>query len=337
MHQLIKPKKLNPGDTIATISLSGGRAGDPDMIERYLFGKRQLEEHFGVHVIEAPHSLKGTDFLYENPKLRADDLIWALTNPRIKGIFVNSGGDDGGRLLPYIDFNIIRNNPKILLGYSDVSVFHAMFTHAGVSSFYGANLLATIAQPGGLDDYTERWIKKALFSENVMGEIAPCDKWADIEWDKTKKSVWVQNTGYELLQGSGRVRGRLLGGCCGSLLQIMGTEIFPDKKLWKDSILFLDIGTPYGVEVATLHQIRAFASEGIFRQAGGLICTGMHESDKEILLKVIQQEEDLPDLPILYNADIGHRIPMTVIPMGALAEIDCNNNTFSILEAGVRA
>ena len=84
MHQLIKPKKLNPGDTIATISLSGGRAGDPDMIERYLFGKRQLEEHFGVHVIEAPHSLKGTDFLYENPKLRADDLIWALTNPRIK-------------------------------------------------------------------------------------------------------------------------------------------------------------------------------------------------------------------------------------------------------------
>ena len=62
----------------------------------------------------------------------------------------------------------------------------------------------------------------------------------------------------------------------------------------------------------------------------------MHESDKEILLKVIRQEEDLPDLPILYNADIGHRIPMTVIPMGALAEIDCNNNTFSILEAGVR-
>ena len=163
MHQLIKPKKLNPGDTIATISLSGGRAGDPDMIERYLFGKRQLEEHFGVHVIEAPHSLKGKDFLYENPKLRADDLIWALTNPRIKGIFVNSGGDDGGRLLPYIDFNIIRNNPKILLGYSDVSVFHAMFTHAGVSSFYGANLLATIAQPGGLDDYTERWIKKKRF------------------------------------------------------------------------------------------------------------------------------------------------------------------------------
>ncbi len=52
-----------------------------------------------------------------------------------------------------------------------------------------------------------------------------------------------------------------MGGCCGSLLQIMGTEIFPDKKLWKDSILFLDIGTPYGVEVATLHQIRAFAPQ----------------------------------------------------------------------------
>lgn len=72
----------------------------------------------------------------------------------------------------------------------------------------------------------------------------------DIEWIKPRNRLGsIQNTGYELLQ-SGRVRGRLLGGCCGSLLQIMERK-YLDKKLWKDSILFLDIGTPYGVEVAT--------------------------------------------------------------------------------------
>lgn len=336
MHPLMKPQKLRPGDTIATISLSGGRAGDPDMIERYTFGKQQLKEHFGLHVVETPNSLKGKAYLYSNPRCRAEDLNWALTNPRIKGIFVNSGGDDGARLLPYLDVNRIRSNPKILLGYSDVSVFHMMFTYAGVSSFYGANVLSSIAQPDGLDAYTEKWIRKVLFSGSCIGEVEPEDKQAEIQWDKTKKSEWVTNTGYELLQGKGRVTGRLLGGCCGSMQQIMGTEIFPDQELWKDSILFMDIGTPYGGETATLHQLRAFAAAGIFKYARGLLCTGMNDSDKDILIKVIRYEEGLTDLPVLYNLAIGHRIPMTVIPTGALAEIDCDHTTFSILEAGVK-
>lgn len=67
MHPLMKPQKLRPGDTIAAISLSGGRAGDPDMIERYTFGKQQLKEHFGLHVVETPNSLKGKAYLYNNP------------------------------------------------------------------------------------------------------------------------------------------------------------------------------------------------------------------------------------------------------------------------------
>jgi muramoyltetrapeptide carboxypeptidase LdcA involved in peptidoglycan recycling len=78
--------------------LSGGRAGDPDMIERYLVGKHRLESIFGLKVIETPNALKGSEFLYRNPKARADDLMQALLDPNIKAIITNMGGDDTYRL-----------------------------------------------------------------------------------------------------------------------------------------------------------------------------------------------------------------------------------------------
>ena len=86
MHELIKPKRLYPGDKVATISISSGRAGDPDMIERYYVGKERLEKIFGLEVVETPHALKGTDFIRENPKARVSDLHGALLDPQIKAI-----------------------------------------------------------------------------------------------------------------------------------------------------------------------------------------------------------------------------------------------------------
>ena len=77
MHELIIPHKLNKGDTIALISLSGGRAGDEDMLPRYEYGKRRLADVFGLNIVETPNALKGSDFLYEHPELRAKDLMWA--------------------------------------------------------------------------------------------------------------------------------------------------------------------------------------------------------------------------------------------------------------------
>lgn len=185
MINLIKPKKLSKGDTIATISISGGRAGDSDLLWRYQLGKRRLEEIFQLKVIETPNSMKGSDYLYKNPKERADDLMWALINPEVKAIIANMGGDDSARLLPYLDFDIIRKNPKIFLGYSDITTINMYFAYASVMSYYGANLLTPIAQPGNLDNYTEQAIWKTLFSTNVIGEVLPSDRY-------TKLNGWIK-------------------------------------------------------------------------------------------------------------------------------------------------
>jgi muramoyltetrapeptide carboxypeptidase LdcA involved in peptidoglycan recycling len=113
VNVLIKPKKLQPGDRVTTVSPSWGGAGEPALRWRYEQGVKRLEEIFGLKVIPMPNSLKGGDYLYKNPQARAEDLMTAFKDESIKGIIANIGGEDSIRLLPYIDFDVIRENPKI--------------------------------------------------------------------------------------------------------------------------------------------------------------------------------------------------------------------------------
>src|SRR5699024_9237052 len=113
---------------------------------RYEQGVQRLETVFGLHVVSMPRSLKGEDYLYEHPEARAADLMEAFQDDSIKGIIANIGGDDSIRLLPYIDFDVIRNNPKIFMGYSDITISHLFCHKAGLSSFYGPAVLTDFAE-----------------------------------------------------------------------------------------------------------------------------------------------------------------------------------------------
>ena len=337
MKELIKPERLRPGNTVATISISGGRAGDEDLIWRYELGKKRLEEVFGLRVVETPHALMGSRYIYEHPEKRAADLHWPLENAEVKGIIANMGGDDSYRLLPYLDYELIRSHPKIFMGFSDITTSCCIFAHAGVMSYYGPNLLTPIAQPGRLDEYTENAMRRALFSGEMIGRVEPCGRFTPIEWqDKREEDIlWQENPGYELIQGSGRVRGRLIGGCMGPLKQIMGTEVFPGRELWEGSILFMENLSPYNSALAALHGWRALAASGALDVCAGIITPAMGNEDREALLKVLKHEVHRGDIPVLAGVDFGHRTPMTVLPVGALAEIDCQNDSFAILESGV--
>lgn len=119
---MLKPPKLQPGDKVATISLSWGGPGA--FPHRYLAGKMQLQAEFGLDVVEMPHTLCDPDWVRRHPQARADDLMAAFSDPAIKGIISTIGGDDSIRILPYLNLDLIRANPKILLGYSDTTVTH---------------------------------------------------------------------------------------------------------------------------------------------------------------------------------------------------------------------
>src|SRR6185295_9995832 len=159
---MIKPKKLKQGDKVAAISLSWGGAGS--IPHRYEAGKKQLIENFGVEVVETKNALKSSDWIYKNPEARAEDLMEAFADSSIKAIISVIGGDDSIRTLPFMDLDVIRQNPKIFLGFSDTTVTHLCCYKAGLISFYGTSLFIGFAENGGMHHYQVDDIKRTLFS-----------------------------------------------------------------------------------------------------------------------------------------------------------------------------
>lgn len=345
MKTLIKPKKLNIGDKIATISLSWGGAGE--LPHRYQFGKKQIESHFRLEVVETKHALKSADWIYKNPEARAEDLMEAFSDNSIKAIITNIGGEESIRTLPYIDLNTIINHPKIFLGFSDTTITHFACMKAGLSSFYGTSLLVGFAENTGMHSYQIDDLKKTLFSSEIIGQIQPnIEGWTSerLEWfDQPKmhqKRKLNPTTGWNYLQGEGKVQGRLIGGCMEVLEFLKGTNYWPEKNEWNNTILFLETSEDMPLPVYFKWWLRNFAAQGIFNQINGVIVGRPYNNQytneyNDILLKVIKEEEGLSDLPIITEMDFGHTCPTFTIPFGALAEIDMGKQSFSILEAGV--
>lgn len=344
MKDLIKPKALKQGDKIATISLSWGGAGE--LLERYEFGKKQLQDIFGVEVLETKNALKPADWLYNNPQARAEDLMEAFSDPSIKGIISNIGGEDSVRILPYVDLDIIRQNPKIFLGFSDSTITHFTCLKAGLTSFYGTSLLVGFAENGGMHDYQIEDIKRTLFSSVTIGEIAPNKMgWTSeyLDWfdpslsDVTRKTTAA--VGWNFLQGKGKVQGKLIGGCLDVLEFLKGTEFWLYDDEWDDCILFLETSENRVEPQIFRYWLRNYAAQGILRRVKGIILGRPYDSkyadeyNKEILK--IMKEENLTYLPIITEMDFGHTCPTFTIPFGVLAEIDCTKQKFSILESGV--
>ncbi|MCB5935677.1 LD-carboxypeptidase [Caldibacillus thermoamylovorans] len=340
---LIKPKKLHPGDKVATVSPSWGGAGDPEIRWRYEQGVERLKTVFDLQVAPMPNSLKGTEYLYNHPEARAEDLMAAFRDPDIKAIFTNIGGEDSIRLLPYIDFKVIHNNPKIFMGYSDTTIPHLFCLKAGVSSFYGLSILVDFAENIEMHPYTVDKIKRTLFSNKAIGEIETAAEWTSehVEWteaNKNRKRVMQPNSGYEVLQGKGVVQGRLIGGCIEVLEFAKGTVLWPDEKYWDGCILFFETSEEKTEPTYIRYWLRNYAAQGILQKANGMIFAKPYdekyrEEYKEEILTVMR-EYGLTNLPILYNLNFGHTEPKCILPYGAQAEINCSKGSFSIQESG---
>jgi muramoyltetrapeptide carboxypeptidase LdcA involved in peptidoglycan recycling len=166
-----KPRKLKPGDRVAAVSLSWGRPGAYP--HRYQAGKRQLQDKFGVHVVETPHALHDAAWLRRNPHARADDLMAAFADDSIQAVISTIGGDDSIRILPYLDLGILRAHSKIFMGFSDATITHLACLKAGLRSFYGPAIMAGFAENDGLFPYMVDSVCKTLFSSELVGEISP--------------------------------------------------------------------------------------------------------------------------------------------------------------------
>lgn len=344
---MIKPKRLQRGDAVALVSLSSGMGGEKLFRHRYELGKERLERQLGLRVSTMPHALRGIDYLDRYPEARAADLMQAFADPEIKAVIPMIGGDDTIRLLPFIDYAILQRNPKIFLGYSDTTINHFMLRQAGLVSFYGPCLLCEFAENGAMHDYTLQYLQQVLFEATTPLPILPSPRWtsefldwADAENNATARNMQTDTHGYTLLQGRGKVSGRLIGGCVDVLPMLIGTELWPTAAEWQGGILFLETSKEHPHPNIVKYLLRGLAAQGIIDRICG-IAVGKpkdetwYEEYQDVFRKVIGQECGRPDLPVLYNLNFGHTAPICTLPYGILAEIDCEQRSFSLLEAAV--
>ncbi len=343
MRDLIVPCALKRGDTVAAVSLSWGGAGDPEILWRYEVGKKCLREVFGLHVVEMENTLKGTDYLYSHPEKRAEDLLSAFRDPAVRGIFSCIGGDDSVRLLPYLDESVIRSNPKVFLGYSDTTVIHLACLHAGLRTYYGPSILAEFAENFGVFPYTAQAVSDVLFSGEPQGEIAIPNEWTSerIPWlfeNREIRKTMRPNDPPVVLQGKGTVRGRLIGGCIESIEMVKATSIW-DAEDFTDAIVFFETSEEMPIPQSVLYWLRNYGAQGILQKIRGIVWgrpyDDRYRSEYVSVIYKALAEFDLPTLPVLYGLPFGHTEPMTTIPYGAMAELDCDRGCLSISEPGV--
>jgi len=345
MTTLIKPKILRPGDTVATISLSWGGAGE--LLHRYEFGKKQLQDLFGLNVVETKNALKPVDYISNNPQARAEDLMEAFSDKSIKAIISNIGGEDSIRTLPFTDISVIKENPKIFIGFSDTTVTHFACYKAGLTSFYGTSLLVGFAENGGMHQYQIDDLRRTLFSPAPIGQIFPNRsgwtserlEWNDLSLQNTKRKLTKSN-GWNFLQGNKKVQGQLIGGCVEVLEFLKGTDFWLTSSDWTNKILFLETSEEMMLPNNFRRVLRNYAAQGVFEKINGLIIGRPYHNKfvddyNDIILQVVRDEQGNNQLPIVTEMDFGHTCPTFTIPYGALAQINCEQKTFSILENGV--
>ena len=345
---MIKPKRLRPGSRIAAVSLSWGGPGAFPHV--YAAGKRQFEREFEVTVTEAAHALRDPEWLARNPEARAEDLMVAFSDPTIDGIVSTIGGDDSIRLLPYLDLDVIRNNPKVFMGYSDTSVSHCVCHRAGLVSFYGPSIMAGFAESVGLFSYLRDSVYRHLFQTDPIGTIRPNEAgwtsefpdWSDSANPPSRRRL-RPSAGWKFHQEVGVVEGRLFGGCVEVLERVRGTPYFPIADELDGSILFLETSedapppevlADFIRSLEAMHRLQRLSGI-LLGRPGGRIDPTVFPVYAEALRHAVRDECNLPELPIVSNVDFGHTDPMMVLPIGLRMSIDSERRHLSILDTAV--
>ena len=288
-----------------------------------------------------------SDYVKNHPEKRAEDLLQAFRDPEIDMILCAIGGDDTYRLLPYLfDHNELAEavTDKVFLGFSDTTINHFMLRKAGLNTFYGQAFLPDICELSPeMHPYTRKYFEE-LISTGTIKEIIPSDVWYEerkcFAPDQIGKALICHpDHGFELLQGAEMFSGKILGGCIDSMYDFFNGDrysdmpvlcekyrLFPDADEWKGHILLLESSEEKPSPEKYRQALAYLKNRGIFDAVSGvLVGKPMDETYAQEYRKQLIEVIDNPDLPVVFNINIGHAMPRCIIPFGIEAVVDAAN------------
>lgn len=342
LEKLISPRRLATGGTIGIVAPSSGLAElFPHRIEKGV----QMLEQMGFKVLFSEHARERDDWTSATAIERADDLNSMFASPEVDMILATIGGNHANQILKYLDYDLIKKNPKIFIGYSDITVLHyAIAKKAGLRTFYGPCLISEFGEFPEILQYTRTHFENALMHTEPIGRVEPSEHWTDefLDWfqkkDLERPRELLNNEGYEWWR-EGRAEGSIWGGAIPSINHLAGTDYWINPA---DSILFIDIPEGNPGKPFSQSELDSFLADldnlGIFASITGLIIGRPYqygENEKDILKALIGSYTREYDYPILYNTNIGHAAPIITIPLGVRVVLDSLENRFEITESGV--
>jgi len=338
MKTRVVPHALRPGDTIGIVSPSwfGGDA----FVPRARRGIATLER-LGFRVRVAPHAFNNAGHVSDTAQHRADDLHAMFADPGIHAILATIGGDHSCHLLPLLDWDLIRANPKVFMGFSDITVLNvAIWSQTGLVTFNGPGLLTDWAEYPEMPPFSRDQALWAISRPEPMGDLAPAPWWTEefLDWstgaDGARPRARQAPGGWHWLR-EGQASGTLVGGCLESLQHLRGTPYWPNLD---GAILFLETSelrpTPEDVDGLLMD----YENMGVLSRIAGLVFArpyGYDESAIARLHDVIVERTATSGFPVLANTDTGHTTPLQTLPIGVRAVLDSDTNRFGITEPAV--
>jgi muramoyltetrapeptide carboxypeptidase LdcA involved in peptidoglycan recycling len=344
--KFVKPRRLQEGDTIGVISPSWG---GPEFFPHIFDNGLSVLKEMGFKIKEFPLTRAHPDYLHENPELRAKDVNAAFQDEEVAAIITSIGGDDSIRILPYVDDEILKSNPKIIMGYSDTSILLTYINQLGLVTFNGPAVMAGFSQMRNFPEAVEH-VKDILMRTRESHEYKPYNVYVDgyPDWgqEDTVGKVGEKKTEYlewNWLQGTTKIQGELFGGCIEVFEFMKGTEYWPEKEFWDGKILFFETSEEKPTSDQVKYMLRNYCVQGIMERVNGILFgrardynTIEKEELNQQILKVIRKEFGYSDLPLVTNMDFGHTDPQFIMPLGCKAEIDCTNKKVSLIESAVK-
>lgn len=324
--------KLKKGDTIGYYSPSAPATFFAPI--RYKRAQNFLESK-GFKLISGNLSGKSQGYRSGSIVERAHELNTLIENKDIKCIMSTIGGSNSNSILPYLNFEEIKKNPKIFIGYSDVTaILLGIYAKTGVVTFYGPALVASFGEFPPLVEETFSYFSDILMNNlNLPYTFKTPDKYTDmfINWeDQNTSKTTYENRLVTVIPG--KVSGRLIGGNLNTMYGIWGSEYMPEIK--KGDILFIEDSLKSAADIE-----RSFSFlklNKVFEKVSGIIL-GKHElfndqnSGKkpyEILLEVLGDTK----IPFLAEFDCCHTHPMITLPIGGEVELDSTNKKVTLLK-----
>ena len=337
--EIIEPPKLKRGDTIAFVSPSGGLSA---LVPHRLENAKKYLESQGYTVEEFPLTKKRIEWESAPAEERANELMNAFKDKNINAIICTIGGHNSNKILKYLNFEDIRNNPKIFCGFSDITILlNSITVKSKLITYYGPAALPQFGEHPMPLDYTIEHFNKAVVKQNI-GIVKPSKNWTDetLDWlqkkDLERPRKLNKNNGYEWLRdGSGE--GEIYGGCLHTLIHLIVSKHCPD---FTNKILFIEVpeGDNFtkGESLAEVDaQLGDLENNGIFEKIKGLIVGrpfGYTPNEWDKFKKIIIENTQDHNFPILFGADIGHTDPQITIPIGKKVLIDSEKNIFEFIE-----